>query len=408
MATRKTRKASNRAVSCNSRLILELKKYEPRAMHEHQLPIGWSSASNDIVYDMDGKKYIDFTSGIFVTNTGHGAIAGAITNQANKLIHCYTFPHLSRLELHKKIREVTGYEKAFFLSAGTEATDCAVKIMRMHRKASCIVSLFGSMHGKSMCAEQLRGNDGSNEWANHDEMQNYHLMDPFYGDFMDDMKVLTYKRAPKEIAGFMIESYRGWNAQFYRKQYIQDLMAYARKHGIPVCFDEIQGGFGRTGKLFAFEHYNIGKPDLICVGKGLGGGLPISAVLGSAKLLDLPDDLSSTHSANPICAEAALSALTYLQKLDLPKLADAKGEILQRELQKLTSRGVVKEVNCKGMLAAIIFKTAKQADAVILRAMKSGLLMVRTGRESIKIGPPLTITLANLIEGIKIIGECIT
>ncbi len=393
-------------LSASIKMIRELKKYEPRAMHEHQLPVAWQTASNDVVIDVDGKTYIDFTSGIFVTNTGHGLISGAIQQQAQRLIHCYTFPHSTRLELHKKIREITGYEKAFFLSAGTEATDTAVKIMRQSRKAFCIVSLFGSMHGKSMCAEKLRGEDGSNDWVWHDEAQNYHLMNPFDGKFEDDMKALTYKRAPKEIAGFMIESYRGWNAKFYNKKYIEDLCGWADYHNIPVCFDEIQGGFGRTGKLFAFEHYGV-KPDLVCIGKGLGGGLPISAVLGSAKLLDLPDDLSSTHSANPVCCQAALTSLNFINDSQLATLTDAKGELLQRELMKFSSIPCVSEINCKGLLAAIVFKTAKQADKVILKAMKKGLLMVRTGRESIKIGPPLTITLVNLMEGLRIIGECL-
>ena len=389
------------------KLMDELKKYEPRAMHEHQLPVAWLTACNDTITDIDGKNYIDFTSGIFVTNVGHGTVAGAIQHQASRLIHSYTFPHSSRLNLHKKIREVTGYEKAFFLSSGTEATDCAVKIMRMNRpNASVIVSITGSMHGKSMCAEKLRGADETNEWAISHDQDFYHLENPFNGSFEEDMAVLTYKRAPKEIAGFIIESYRGWNAKFYNKSYIKDLMKYAKKHGITVCFDEIQGGFGRTGKLFAYEHYDV-KPDLVCIGKGLGGGMPISAVLGSAKMPDLPDDLSSTHSANPVCCASALEALTYLQKNDLPTLAEAKGELLRSELSKLVETSSIKEINVRGLLAAIVFKTIKQADDVIFKAMKQGLLMVRTGRESIKIGPPLTITLSNLMEGIKIIGECL-
>jgi 4-aminobutyrate aminotransferase-like enzyme len=395
-------------MNITKKILKELKQYEPRGMHEHQLPVVWDKAFGDLVSDIDGKLYIDFTSGIFVTNVGHGTVAEAIKKQADKLIHSYTFSHTSRLNLMKKLREITGFEKFFLLSAGTEATDCAVKLMRKKREAYCIVSLFGSMHGKSMCAEKLRGNDGDNEWAysNDDSMDFYHLMDPFNGHFMDDMAVLLYKRAPKEIAGFMIESYRGWNAKFYDKKYIQDLMSFAKSHNIPVCFDEIQGGFGRTGKLFAYEHYDV-RPDLICVGKGLGGGLPISAVFGPASMLDIPDDLSSTHSANPICCEAAISAIDSLMKNDLITSARVKGELLYRELLKLLVSTSVKEVNCKGLLASIIFKTSAQADKVVLEAMKRGLLLVRTGRESIKIGPPLTIRTSNMLRGINILKECV-
>lgn len=388
----------------SKKILNELKQYEPRAMHEHQLPVVWRSAHNDSVLDVDNKVYIDFTSGIFVASVGHGTVAGAVQNQASHLLHCYTFAHLPRLMLHKKVREITGFEKAFFLSSGSEANDCAVKLIRMHRKTKTIISMYLAMHGKTLCAEMLRGNDGTNTWAgtdNHTE-EFYHLMNPFQGSFKDDMAVFLSKKAPKDIAGFMIESYTGWNARFYNKQYIQDLMQFAKENDIPVCFDEVQGGFGRTGKLFAYEHYDV-KPDLVVVGKGLGGGLPISAVLGSAQFLDLPDDLSSTHSANPICAEAAFRSLEYIQKNDLVTLASAKGEILEKELQRLRKYKCVKEIYTKGLLAAVIFNNTTSADKVILKAMKKGLLMVRTGRESIKIGPPLTITLSALIEGLKML-----
>ena len=322
--------------------LKEFKKYEPRGMYKHQLPVVWESAHNSTVRDVNGKMYIDFTSGIFVTNVGHGTVAHDVIQQAARLIHCYTFPHSGRLELAKKLRAMTGYEKSFFLSAGTEATECAVKLMRMASKKKVIVSFEGCMHGKTQLAEQLRGDY---DWAIQDGAI-VHL--PFPAErtsFPDD--VFSYlKTYENKIAGFMIESYRGWNAKFFREKYIQDLCAWAKKKKILVCFDEIQGGFGRTGKLFAFEHYDV-KPDLVCVGKGLGGGLPISAVLGPAKILDIPDDLSSTHSANPLCCAAALSSLNYLDDKQIVTLAEAKGEFIEQELKKLKKYKCIQEINQK-------------------------------------------------------------
>ena len=386
----------------DEQILNELKQYEPRGMHEHQLPVVWESSHNGTVRDINEKLYIDFTSGIFVTNVGHGTVATDVIQQAAHLIHCYTFAHHGRLELAKKLREMTGYEKSFFLSAGTEATECAVKLMRMASKKKVIVSFAGSMHGKTQLAEQLRGDF---TWAIQDGTI-VHL--PFPGpesSFSED--VFSYLNSyDNKIAGFMIESYRGWDAGFYSKEYIQRLCSWAKKKDILVCFDEIQGGFGRTGKLFAFEHYDV-KPDLVCVGKGLGGGLPISAVLGPAKILDIPDDLSSTQSGNPLCCAAALASLDYLDKNQLVKLTDVKGEFILKELDKIKKYKCVKEVNSKGLLIAVIFYTAKQADRVIYRAMHKGLLMVRTGRESIKIGPPLTMPIEGIMEGFKILQESI-
>ena len=379
--------------------ISEFKKYEPRGMHR-QLPVIWQTAKDCTVTDVKGKKYIDFTSGIFVTNAGHGAISDTLIRQAQKLIHCYTFPNIERLELAQKLTKMTGYQKAFFMSAGTEATECAVKIMRLDgkkKKREFIVSFRGAMHGKTFLAEALKGN----EYLSFVK----HLTFPTeISDFKTDIKEL-FDSPETKIAGFIIESYRGWDAKFYPKKYIQDLVAWAKKNRIPVCFDDIQGGFFRSGKLFAFQHYEV-EPDLVCCGKGLGDGLPISAVLGSAKLMDLPEDLSSTHSGNPLCCAVALANLEQLVNHKLFINSQMKGLILHDELQDLkTKYPFIKEINGRGLLAGIVFDCKKTADKIIYRAMKKGLLMVYTGRESIKIGPPLSISASILEQGLQIIGE---
>jgi 4-aminobutyrate aminotransferase-like enzyme len=381
-------------------IIEELQKYEPRSMHEHQLPVVWANAKNHRVWDIDGKEYIDFTSGIFVTNVGHGTVTEAIMKQSLRLIHCYTFPHMERLKLAKKLTEMTGFEKVFFMSAGTEATECAVKLMRMYTKKALILSFTGAMHGKTQLAEQLKGDY---IWAEQPR-QLWHITYPKpHETFEQSMFGFPYT---DKVGGIIIESYRGWDAQFFSKKYIQDIVKWAKKNKIMVCFDEIQAGFGRTGKLFAYEHYGV-KPDLVCCGKGLGGGVPISAVLGSAEVLDTPNDLSTTHSANPLCCAAALATLEYFDNNNLAKVANDKGQILEKELFKLMKYNCIEAINNQGMVAAVIFQTTKQADRVIFRAMKKGLLCVRTGRESIKIGPPLTIPVEAMLDGIKILEESI-
>jgi 4-aminobutyrate aminotransferase-like enzyme len=184
-----------------------------------------------------------------------------------------------------------------------------------------------------------------------------------------------------------------------------------------VAFDDIQGGFGRTGKLFAYQHYNI-EPDLLCLGKAVSGSLPLSAVIGRRRIMDLPEvgSMSSTHSANPLSCAAGLAHLEAITAGNLVKESARKGKILHRYLNKLKSRhpGRIAYVFGKGLLAGVIFKDSKSGkpdslfpSKVCERAMQKGLLLVHTGRESIKIGPPLMISDRALLEGLKVLEESI-
>ena len=422
------------------KILRDLKKYEAQSMHG-QLPVVWNRAEDFQVYDSCGNCWIDFTSTIFVTNVGHANphIVNTLKKMLDKkLLHTYTFAHDSRLRFLNELISATPAfcEKAFLLSAGTEATECAVKLMRMHgQKISKdkvgIISFKGSMHGRTMGAEMLRGDPSSSEWIAYKDPHIYHLLFPYpwlrdsqnrivhdwSAKFNDDMKVLIESGAvPHKICGFMIESYQGWGAIFYPKEYIKELVRFARAYGILVTFDEIQGGFGRTGKMFVYEHYDV-IPDLLCLGKGMSSSLPISAVIGRRKILDLPDvgSMSSTHSANPLCCAAAAANLEQILSRNLVEASRIKGEFLHKGLNALKNKysRYISYILGKGMLAAILVvdpETGKPngdfASRICEKAMQKGLLLVHTGRESIKIGPPLTIPLAALKEGLMVLDEC--
>lgn len=365
-----------------------LEKYEARSMHG-QLPVVWKKAKGSFVWDINGKKYIDFTSGICVANAGHNNPKIVEAIRKSTLYHTYSFPTEIRAKYLKELCEFTGFDKAFLLSSGTEATECAVKIMRMASKKKVIVSFKGAMHGKTMLAEQLKGDF---TWADKGYTV-WHM--PFPADshkFIPPFKL--------ELAGFMIESYRGWDAAFYPKQYIQDLCNWAKENKVLVCFDEIQGGFGRTGKMFAYEHYDIPRPDLVCIGKGMTSSVPMSGVLGSKDLLDLPDDLSSTHSANPLCCAVGLANLKEIKRI-LPTIK-VKEKILFDFLYKRFFNHCY-PYNSKGLLAALTTPTAKIATDICKKAMENGLLLIKTDKPSVKIAPPLTITEYILLEGLEIL-----
>jgi len=391
-------------------VIKTIQRYESRSMH-NQLPVVWIRAEDFYIYDENGKRYIDFTSGVCVTNVGHSnkKICDAIAMQLDSgLLYSYNFYNRERAEfLEYLIKHTPKFiEKAFLVSSGTEACECAIKLMRLDGKEKSItkenkyiISFMGSMHGRTLGAEFLKGEakwigswfpgvinvpfptekDKWNEWVNYLDIN------------------------PSKICGIMLETYQGWSARFYPKKYIQDLVKWAKKHKILVCIDEIQGGMGRTGKLFNYIHYDI-EPDLVCVGKGFTSGVPMSGVLGRKEILDLPKEgsMSSTYSANPLCCTVGLANFKEILRL-LPTV-EKKGKILHRELRKIFPKF---EINGKGLLAGIITPSTEYATKVCYKAMKKGLLLIKTDKNSIKISPPLSVTIDGLRKGLNILSKII-
>lgn len=400
----------------------EVEKYESRSMHG-QLPIIWDRAEDFQIFDKYGNCWIDFTSTIFLANAGHSnpKIISALKSQLEKkLLHTYTFIHEVRVQFLKKLIETmpSYLEKAFLMSSGTEATECAVKLMRMYGQTIKpsklkIISFFGNMHGRTMGAEMLKGNPQSSAWIGFKDPNIHHLDFPYPWnprEFKKDIEELQKKEGfeADDICGFMIEPYQGWAGNLFPKEYIQELSAFAKEHKSLVVFDEIQGGFGRTGKLFVYQHYEV-EPDLVCLGKALSGSLPLSAVVGKKEIMDLPDvgSMSSTHSANPLCCAAGLANLEAFESMNLISESARKGEILHKLLNELKKKfpAYISYVFGKGLLAALIVTDGAIASRICEKAMQKGLLLVHTGRESIKIGPPLTIPDEALIEGVKVLEE---
>ena len=202
---------------------------------------------------------------------------------------------------------------------------------------------------------------------------------------------------------------------FYPKDYVKAVKKWADQNGSLLVFDEIQSGFGRTGKLFAFEHYDV-EPDLICCGKGISSSLPLSAVIGKKEIVDVDPSLNSTHGGNPICCAATLASIDVLLSENLVSESARKGKILEEKLKSLqnTFPKIIYDVCGMGLVFAIHFKDPltnsldiELVDKIIEKCLHKGLLLVRTGSGTIKIGPPLIIPDDALIEGIEIIHESI-
>jgi 4-aminobutyrate aminotransferase-like enzyme len=400
-----------------------------------QLPIAWSRAKDFNIYDIAGNKFIDFTSTIFVANTGHSnkRIKKYINRSLNSnLIHSYAYINQIRATYIEKLIKFCGkgFEKAFLMSAGTEATEAAFKLMRMYgqkkkKRNLGIICFEGNWHGRTMAAQMMSGNKKQKEWIGYHDKDIHHIAFPYpwlvksgnEEEFLEKSirklkKKINFK---KDVCGIMLETFQGWGAIFYPKKYIQLLAKICKKNDILICFDEMQAGFGRTGKNFGFQHYEI-FPDLICCGKGMGGGVALSGVIGKKKIMDLPEvgNMSSTNSANPIACNAGLAVIEEIEEKRLTDNAKLKGELLHKNLLKISQKfpGLI-NIYGKGLIAAIVFNQDyrninRKLKKLVELCMKDGLLLVYTGRESVKIGPPLTITREAINEGCKILNKNIS
>jgi 4-aminobutyrate aminotransferase-like enzyme len=423
--------------------ILEaLDRYETTAMHG-QLPVVWDRAEGFQVHDAWGNTWIDFTSTIFVTNAGHSnpRIVQSLREQLDKpLLHTYTFASKVRAEYLRYLIESTPpqFEKACLFVAGTEATEAALRLMRTYgwktgKKQPGIITSEGSFHGETLGARMMSYSPKGKEWIGYHDPHIYHLPFPYpwradavtdpRGYFRAGMNELIkqHQLDPKrDLCGFLLETFQGWAAAFYPVEFVHELMAFARENGMLVAFDEMQSGFGRTGKLFGYMHYSV-EPELLCCGKGASSSMPLSMILGSREVLDLPGfgDMFSTHSANPLACAAGLANLHVLLEDGLIENARILGELFQARLEAIANR-FPKHIRCalgKGLVVALHFVDSDGkpltdlCNRICLEAMRRGLLVVHTGRESIKLAPPLSINEEALEEGLTVleeaIGDCI-
>ena len=419
-------------------ILSELELYESRSM-QGQIPIVWDRAEDFNIYDKHGNKWIDFTSTIFVSNVGHGNknVCNAVKKVLEKpLIHSYAYVNEERIQYHKKLVEFSEppFAKAFLLSAGTESTEAALKLMRMNgkkigKRRLGIICIEGNWHGRTLGAQMMSGNPSQKEWIGYQDPNIHHIKFPYpwsingqSGEEFLELQLQKLKDSgidlKKDICGVMLETFQGWGAVFYPIDFVQAFEKKCRKYDMLLTFDEMQSGFARTGKKFGYEHYGV-QADLLCCGKGIASGFPLSAVIGSAEIMDLPDvgNMSSSHSANPIVCAAGLATLEEIKRLDLVQETERKGRIFFDKLNELKEKYPDRTswVLGKGLLAAILFKkpNSQEPDSLLPsiiseKAMQKGLLVVHTGRESIKLAPPLTISDEALIEGVNVLDESIS
>lgn len=391
-------------------------------------------ALNAELWDVQGRRYIDFAAGIAVTNTGHchPRVVAAISQQLGKFTHTafQISPYSSYVELAEKINERapgSHKKKTAFFTTGAEAVENAVKIARAATGRTGIIAFSGAFHGRTFMGLALTG-----------KVAPYKLgFGPFPGDiyhapFPNALHGISVQDSlaavealfksdidPRRVAAIIVEPVQG-EGGFYvaPPEFLQALRSLCDKHGILLIADEVQTGFGRTGKMFAVEHSGV-VPDLMTMAKSLAGGMPLSGVCGRAEIMDapVPGALGGTYAGNPLALASALAVLDIIDAENLVERANVTGGKLRATLEDLAaSTPAIAEVRGLGAMIAVEFHHPENrrpnpelAASIQKRALRNGLVLLTCGvyGNVIRFLFPLTIEDAVLDEGLHILSEAI-
>ncbi|HUG63368.1 MAG TPA: 4-aminobutyrate--2-oxoglutarate transaminase [Methylomirabilota bacterium] len=392
-------------------------------------PVFAAKAENAELWDVEGRRFVDFAGGIAVLNTGHRhpKVIKAVSDQLAAYTHtCFQVtpyePYVALAERLNARAPFKGPAKTIFLTTGAEAAENAVKIARAATGRSAVIAFAGGFHGRTMMTMALTGKVLPYK-KKFGPMPGdvYHVPFPVADHGVttaDSLKALEFLfRAdvePSRVAAIMIEPVQG-EGGFYEAptELLTALRSICDQHGILLIADEVQTGFARTGKLFAMEHSGV-EPDLVTMAKSLAGGFPLSGVLGKAEVMDAaePGGLGGTYAGSPIACVAALAVLDVIEEEGLCARADAMGERIKARLRAIASRNdVVAMTGIRGPGAMIGFDIVKSrgtyepdADAtkrVTTAALDQGLILLSCGvfSNAIRILAPLTADDAVLDEG---------
>ncbi|HEY6135806.1 MAG TPA: 4-aminobutyrate--2-oxoglutarate transaminase [Rubrivivax sp.] len=384
------------------------------------------------LWDVEGRRFIDFAGGIAVMNVGHGhpKVLAAIQAQLERFTHtCYqVVPYESYVALAEKLNALTPgshAKKTALFSTGAEAVENAIKIARSHTKRSGVIAFGGAFHGRSMFAVALTGKvQPYKAGFGPFPPEIYHA--PFPGQGVDLAEV---KRAvqhlfkadiePSRVAAIVFEPVQGEGGfNIIQAEAVQWLRALCDEHGIVLIADEVQTGFGRTGKLFAMEHYGV-VPDIMVIAKSLAAGTPLSAVCGRAEIMDapVPGGLGGTYAGNPLATAAALAVIDVMHDERLPERGTVLGEQLRAQLNTMRSRmPQIADVRGLGAMVAVEFNRpgtdepdAEFTKRVQAEALQRGLILLTCGVNAnvLRFLFPLTIPQALFDEALALLREAI-
>ena len=401
-----------------------LRKYESRNVTYAggASPMFWESALDTTVTDADGNTYLDLTAAFGVANCGHANpnVTSALQAQAARLAHAMgdVYPAAVKAQLLEKLAAIApgDLSKSFLGSSGSDAIEAAMKTAMLATGKPAFAAFRGSYHGLSIGALEVAGIKKFRE--------------PFLAWLPERTLLLEYPHANADqaleyarrafsrrydLAAIIVEQVQGRGGCVIPPPgYLSQLREICRERGMLMIADEIYTGFGRTGTMFACEQERV-IPDILCVGKAMGNGFPISAAIASPGVMDAwpvseGEALhTSTHLGNPMGCAAALASIAELESRELPKRAALLGERLETKLNGLRASGKVAGVRGRGLMWGVELHDAAHAHAAVNKALEKGVLILQAGEQGnvISLTPPLTISEADLDRGLDVVQTCI-
>ncbi len=392
-----------------------------------------------VIEDVDGNEFLDFSSGIAVCSTGHchPEVVAAIRKQAGELIHMsgtdfYYENMITLAERLAKVAPMSGPVRVYYGNSGTEAIEAAMKLARYHTKRQGIIAFYGAFHGRTMGALSLTASKVQQRRRFFPLVPGVeHVPYPYLYRRPEGMSEAQYVREcisfiedrvfktvmpPEECAAIFIEPIQGEGGYVPApKEYMQELRRLCDTHGILLVADEVQCGAGRTGKMWAIEHTGV-QPDIVCIAKGIASGMPLGVTLARAEIMDwVPGSHASTFGGNPVCIEAALATLDVLER-DAIRNAEQVGNHILRRISRWTeTHPMVGDVRGRGLMIGVEIVKDKQTratahderDRIVELAFERGILFLGSGENTIRIAPPLILTLEQADIAMDVLEECI-
>lgn len=423
----------------NAKAIVERDNAAVSPSYTRDYPLVMARGEGAVVEDVDGNTFIDLAAGIAVTGTGHAhpEVVKAITDQAQKYLHMSgtDFYYELQVKLAEEIGRISPIEgpvKAFFGNSGTEAIEACVKLARYHTKRHNIIAFLGSFHGRTLGSLALtsskslqrKGFGPMMPGVFHTPYANPYR--PVVGEpgeasadaaiaYLED-QVLTHLVSPDEVAAIVVEPVQGEGGYVVPpKSFLQQLRAIADKHGILLVADEVQSGMGRTGRMFASEHFDL-HPDIMSIAKGIASGLPLGICAAKSNVMDwTPGAHASTFGGNPLSCAAALATIKVLEDGVIKNAADV-GAYLKDQLTGLMDKHPsIGDVRGLGLMIGVELvkdrKTRERAiderNALVQELFKRGILILGAGKNAVRFAPPLVITRQQVDTCLELFSEAL-
>lgn len=386
-----------------------IKKEEQYYLHAYKrLPVAFVRGKGHQLWDLEGKEYLDFISGLGVVSVGHSHphVVKAIKKQAEELMHISNLFYLpSQVKLAEKLTQLSFGDKCFLSNSGAEANEAAIKLCRRYSKTCLgegkwtVITAYRSFHGRTIKTLAASGQP--------EKQKPFEPLPPGFKHVpLNDLEALE-SAITSDVSAVMLEPIQGEGGVYpCEKSYLQGVRELCNEKNILLILDEVQTGIGRTGKMFAYEHYGI-TPDIMSLGKGLASGFPIGATIAMDKVASAlkPGEHGSTFGGGPLACAAALATLEVLEREEMIENCTAVGQYLEQGLKKLAvKKSIIKETRGKGLMRAIEL-TSPWAKEVVLKFLEKGVVLNNIGESILRFLPPFTITSSEVDTVISLLAE---